>query len=98
MARRGGDGGGMSAGPMNTIIAGFIGLLVITAVVILGPVLSGAIQAAVPNQSASSQWNSSYNTNLPTGVAIWTTNVAIGGVVILVFFIALAIYYIRVIA
>jgi hypothetical protein len=98
MARRGGDGGGISAGPMNTIIAGFIGLLVITAIVILGPVLAGSIQAAVPNQSASSNWNSSFNTNLPTGVAIWTTNVAIGGVVILVFFIALAIYYIRVIA
>ena len=98
MARRGGDGGGMSAGPMNTIIAGFIGLLVIVAVVILGPVLAGSIQGAVPNLSQSSAWNSSYNTNMPTGSALWTTNVAIGGVVVLVFFIALAIYYIRVIA
>jgi hypothetical protein len=66
--------------------------------VILGPVLAGSIQAAVPNQSQTSSWNASYNTALPTGVAIWTTNVAIGGVVILVFFIALAIYAIRVIA
>jgi hypothetical protein len=48
--------------------------------------------------SPTSEWNGTYNTDLPTGESIWTTNVVIGGVVILVFFIALAIYYIRVIA
>ena len=52
------------------------------AVVILGPVLAGSIQAAVPNQSTTSVWNASYNTNLPTGAAIWTTNVTIGSVTI----------------
>jgi len=81
MARRG-DGGGVSAGPMNTIIAGFIGLLVIVAIVVLGPVLAGSIQSSVPNLSASSQWNGSFNTNIPSGVAVWTTNVTIGAVVI----------------
>jgi hypothetical protein len=99
MARRGGsEGGGMSAGPMNTIIAGFVGLLVIVAIVILGPVLAGSIQTAVPAMPVTSEWNATYNTDLPTGEDIWTTNVVIGGVVILVFFIALAIYAIRVIA
>jgi hypothetical protein len=81
MARRGG-GEGVSAGPMNTIIAGFIGLLVIVAIVVLGPVLAGSIQSSVPNLSASSQWNGSFNTNIPSGVAVWTTNVTIGAVVI----------------
>ena len=99
MARRGGgDGGGMSAGPMNTIIAGFVGLLVIVAIVILGPVLAGSIQAAVPAMSPTSEWNATHNTDLPTGESIWTTNVVIGGVVILVFFIALAILSLRNIA
>lgn len=98
MARRGGDGGGMSAGPMNTIIAGFVGLLVVVAIIILGPVLAGSIQDAVPAQGPTSAWNATYNTDLPTGEDTWSTNVVIGGVVILVFFIALAIYYIRVIA
>lgn len=93
MARRGGDGGGMSAGPMNTIIAGFVGLLVIVAIVILGPVLAGSIEGATDNValSADSDWNKTYNTDLPSGEEIWTTNVVIGGIVILVFFIALAI-------
>ena len=99
MARRGGgDGGGMSAGPMNTIIAGFVGLLVIVAIVILGPVLAGSIQSAVPAMSPTSEWNATYNKDLPTGESIWTTNVVIGGVVILVFFIALAILSLRNIA
>lgn len=95
MARR---EGGEGAGPMNTIIAGFVGLLVIVAIVILGPVLAGSIQNAVPAMPADSEWNASHNTDLPSGVDLWTTNVVLGGVVILVFFIALAIYYIRVIA
>jgi hypothetical protein len=97
MARRGGEGG-MSGGPMNTIIGGFIGLLVIVAIVILGPTLAGSIEEAQPAMGASSDWNSTHNTDLPNGVDLWTQNVTIGGVVILVFFIALAIYYIRVIA
>lgn len=94
MARRGGDGGGMSAGPMNTIIAGFVGLLVIVAIVILGPVLAGSIEGATDNVAlgADSDWNKTYNTDLPSGEEIWTTNVVIGGIVILVFFIALAIW------
>ena len=97
MARRGGEGG-PSAGPMNTIIGGFVGLLVIVAIVILGPTLAGSIQAAQPAQLPTSDWNITHNTALPDGVSLWTSSVAIGGVVILVFFIALAIYYIRVIA
>ena len=46
MARRGGEGGG--AGPMNTIIGGFVGLLVVVAIVILGPTLAGSIEVAPP--------------------------------------------------
>ena len=88
----------MSSGPMNTIIAGFIGLLVIVTIVILGPTLAGSIEAATPALAADSQWNSTYNTNMPDGSDMWEQNVAIGAIVILVFFIALAIYYVRVIA
>ena len=138
MARRSGSSGGsgMSAGPMNTIIAGFVGLLVIVAIVILGPILAGSIDDAVPYvgtcsytntsepidfteygrcgdtnvsqgrvtgtftdaEDAAAEWNTISNPDLPTGESLWSTNVVIGGVVILVFFIALAIYYIRVIA
>lgn len=83
---------------MNTIIGGFIGLLVIVTIVIMAPTLAGSIEAAQPALGASSDWNATHNTNLPDGEDVWTQNVTIGAIVILVFFVALAIYYIRVIA
>jgi hypothetical protein len=66
--------------------------------VILGPTLAGSIQAAQPALSATSDWNETHNTNMPNGASLWAQDVAIGGIVILVFFVALAIYYVRVIA
>jgi hypothetical protein len=70
----------MSAGPMNTIIAGFVGLLVIVAIVILGPVLAGTIEGAVDNVdlSPTSDWNRTYNTDLPSGEEMWSTNIVVG--------------------
>lgn len=84
MARRGGEGGGMSAGPMNTIIAGFVGLLVVVAIVILGPTLAGSIEGATDNVDlgVESDWNATYNADLPSGADMWQTNVTIGGIVI----------------
>ena len=75
---------------MNTIIGGFVGLLVVVAIVILGPTLAGSIEDARPALAADSEWNETHNTNMPNGSALWTQNVTIGGVVILVFFIALS--------
>jgi hypothetical protein len=77
---------------MNTIIGGFIGLLVIVTIVILGPTLAGSIQAAQPALGATSDWNETHNTNMPNGASLWAQDVAIGGIVILVFFVALAIW------
>lgn len=119
--------------PINGLIAAFIGLLVIVAVIILAPVLAGSLQAATPNIGTCSytgnasvvytgtcgeqnttdtyrtaiynvpyddaaRWNPDYNTDLPSGSDIWTQNVTIGAIVILVFFVSMAILYIRVIA
>jgi membrane-associated protease RseP (regulator of RpoE activity) len=97
MARRGGEGGG-AGNPMNVIIAAFIGLLVIVAIVTLGPVLgykleTGAGGADIP---ATSNW-STKDPNAVEGSAVWQDNVGLGLLVLLVFFISLAIYYIRMI-
>lgn len=97
MARRGGEGGGgMSGNPMNVIIGAFIGLLVIVAILALGPVLGDKLTTATgQDMAADSEWNSTYNTDLPKASTVWTDNVGLGVLVILVFFIALAIFYIR---
>jgi hypothetical protein len=91
--RRGGEGGG--GGPMNVLIGAFIGVLVIVAVLTLGPVLGGKLETAMPALGATSSWNATYNTNLPKASTVWTDSVSIGVIVILVFFIALAIFYVR---
>ena len=81
---------------MNVIISAFIGLLVLAAIVTLGPVLGEKLQTSTGvTYGVSSSWNATYNTNIPKGSTLWTDNVSLGALVILVFFIALAIYYIR---
>ena len=81
---------------MNVIIAAFIGLLVIVAIIALGPVLGEKLSTATGGQlGVTSSWNATYNTNLPKASTIWTDNVGLGVLVVLVFFISLAIYYIR---
>lgn len=91
MARRGGEG----SSPINAIAMAFIGLLMIVAIVTLGPVLGGQLEEATPALDPASPWNSTYNTDVPSGSTMWTTDVALGGVAVLVFFIALAISYLR---
>jgi hypothetical protein len=93
MARRGGEGGG-GANPMNVLIAAFIGLLVIIAILALGPVLGEKLQTSTPT-AVGSAWNASTNTNMPNVSKIWSDNVNLGILVLLVFFISLAIYFIR---
>jgi hypothetical protein len=98
MARRGGEGGGGAANPMNVIIAAFIGLLVIVAIVTLGPVLGYKLETSAGGADipATSNWSTS-DPNAVTGSSLWNDNVALGALVLLVFFISLAIYYVRMI-
>lgn len=97
MARRGGEGGSVGMGnPMNVIIGAFIGLLVIVAIVTLGPVLGYKLETSAGGADipATSNWSTS-DPNAVSATSLWQDNVALGSLVILVFFIALAIYYIR---
>ena len=92
MARRGGEGG--TPNPMNVLIGAFIGLLVIIAILALGPVLGDKLSSSTA-LSTTSTWNSTVNTKMPNVPNVWSDNVALGVLVLLVFFISLAIYFIR---
>ncbi|MFA7304844.1 MAG: hypothetical protein WC015_10095 [Methanoregula sp.] len=98
MARRGGEGGGGAANPMNVIIAAFIGLLVIVAIVTLGPVLGYKLETSAGGADipTTSNWSPD-DPNAVTGSSLWNDNVALGALVLLVFFISLAIFYVRMI-
>jgi len=45
--------------------------------------------------AGAGMWNSDYNTGLPNAATVWTDNVALGILVVLIFFVSLALYYIR---
>jgi hypothetical protein len=92
MGRRGGEGG--TPNPMNVLIGAFIGLLVIIAILALGPVLGEKLSTAAAT-GVTSTWNSTVNTKMPNVPNVWSDNVALGVLVLLVFFISLAIYFIR---
>ena len=130
MANRGGGTAGLS--PIHSVIVGFVALLTIIIIVVLGPIMAGAMAAATPSsytctyynstearlfygkcgtvnatdatgkyvtaQVGTINWNPEYNSAIPSGSAMWSTNVVIGATVMLIFFISLAIYYLRVIA
>jgi hypothetical protein len=57
---------------------------------------TGNISAAAGGNA--SVWNSTDNTDLPTGVDQWTTNIQILGVVVLIISIAIAMYYLKTMA
>lgn len=45
--------------------------------------------------AGAGMWNADYNTDLPSGATIWEDNVSMGVIVVLIFFVALALFYIR---
>lgn len=99
MARRGGEGGGVGGGnPMNVVISAFIGLLVIVAIVTLGPVLGYKLETSAGGADipTTSNWSPS-DPNAVSGSSIWQDNIQMGSLVLLVFFICLALFYIRMI-
>lgn len=98
MARRGGEGGSVAANPMNVIIAAFIGLLVIVAIVTLGPVLGYKLETSAGGADipSTSNWSPD-DPNAVSASTLWSDNVSLGALVLLVFFISLALFYIRMI-
>jgi hypothetical protein len=98
MARRqaqqgGGLGGG--GGMMAPILSIGTGLLCFVILIIFAPTIAGSIQNAQPVMGVTSDWNATYNPDLPSGVDVWTTNVQILGVVILIISIAVAMFFLR---
>ena len=101
MARRGGGGGGGGlggSGMMAPILSIATGLLIFVILIIFAPTIAGSIEGAQPDLDADSDWNDTHNTDLPSGVDQWTTNIEILGVVVLIVSIAVAMYYLKTMA
>lgn len=84
-----------SGGMMAPILSIATGLLVFVVLEIFAPTIAGTIEESQPALSATSNWNSTYNTDLPDGSEEWTTNIRILGVVILIISISVGMYYLK---
>lgn len=92
MARRGGgEGGGMAA----PLIGVAISLLIFVILEIFAPTIAGTIEEGQPDLGVTSEWNKTYNTDLPTGADTWTTVVRIIGAVFLVIVVTIAFFYLK---
>ena len=61
-------GGGVNIG---MLVGAGVGILALAVVFMLGPVVGGQLETAMPALGASSNWNASYNTGLKTGADVW---------------------------
>jgi hypothetical protein len=72
-----------------------VGILALAIVFMLGPVIGGQMEAAMPALGATSNWNSSYNTDLKTGADVWEDLTPFLIIVGLVIMAAIILYVIR---
>ena len=78
-------------GMVEAAIAIAIGLIVLVAIFSIAPVIGDSIDNSI-SIDTTSQWNSSVNTDLPTGVDIWTTNASMLGLAVMISILALVIF------
>ena len=79
---------------MDIVIATAIGLLVLVAVFQMAPMLGNSIDQAT-DVGVGSDWNTTENEDIPTGVSVWTENASLLLLVVLVSLLGLAILIIR---
>lgn len=73
-------------------------ILAFVVVISVAPMIGGTFEATMPDLSASSEWNTSYNTDIPTGVEVWEQTIPFLIVCAIVIIAALIIYVIRMVA
>lgn len=86
------EGGGLNIAVLGSAA---IGILVFAVVIMLGPTIGGSMEDAMPALGASSEWNSSYNTDIPTGAQVWEQTIPFLIVCAIVIIAAIIIYVIR---
>lgn len=73
-------------------------ILAFVIVIMAGPLIGGSIENAMPDLSATSEWNMSYNTDIPQGADVWEQTIPFLIVAAIVFIAAIIIYTVRMVA
>lgn len=72
-----------------------VGILVLAVIFMLGPVIGGQMDAAMPALPADSEWNATANEDLKTGADVWATLTPFLIIVGLVILAAIIIFVLR---
>jgi hypothetical protein len=84
--------GGINIG---MLVGAGVGILALAIVFMLGPVIGGQMETAMPALGANSEWNATYNTDLKTGADVWSELTPFLIIVGLVIMAAIILYVIR---
>ena len=66
-------GGQANMGIFGLLVGAGAGILALVVMLMLMPVIGGQFESSMPALDTDSDWNSSYNTDLPTGVQAYET-------------------------
>lgn len=64
---------GGQMGIFGLLVGAGAGILALVVMLMLMPVIGGQFESSMPALDTDSDWNSSYNTDLPTGVQAYET-------------------------
>lgn len=81
--------------PMSLIISIAIGIITLVAVFAMAPVVGSTIENSMPAVSDTSDWNSTVNTDLPSGADIWSQLAPLLVLAVLALVIGLVIMYFK---
>jgi hypothetical protein len=73
-------------------------VLAFVVVISVAPMIGGTFENTMPDLSASSEWNTSYNTDIPTGAQVWEETIPFLIVCAIVIIASLIIYTVRLVA
>ena len=77
-------------GMVEAAIAIAVGLIVLVAIFAMAPVIGNAIDGSI-EVPAGSQWNSTENPDIPTGVDVWSQNASMLMIAVLISILSLVI-------
>jgi hypothetical protein len=83
---------------MNQLGAAAIGVLVLVVIFSVIPMIGSEVDEATGDLAADSEWNATYNTDIPTGSGLWEDTggmISLAAVIIIVGFVLGAIMYFR---
>jgi hypothetical protein len=81
--------------PMSLLVTTVAGFLVLIIYLMIVPFVAGTVEGTMPPLGTTSEWNSTYNTELPKPSEVYTSNIGIISACIAFVFLGLLFFYLR---